>query len=381
MSERVHVDVPRGYDVVVGVDLLRDLPRQFAHRRIALMSDANVAPHHATTLREAYERAGSDVVEIVVAPGEQSKSVETWHEALTTLAMHAFSRDDGVIALGGGVVGDLAGFVAASYARGLPFAQVPTSLLAMADAAIGGKTGINLPEGKNLVGAFWQPSIVVMDMTTLATLPPTLFEHGLVEMVKHGLLADPGLIDPLLDPTLGPTSDPTTLERLVAASARVKAHVVALDEREEGDARAMLNLGHTVAHALEAFTQHGLSHGEAVAWGLVYAAELSILHPNPLVTADEREDWRPVARRLLDRIMPTVPPATAWETLLPYLSRDKKVRGGTRRWVLADAPGAPWVAGDVTTDEEVAAWNAFLDVRASWLADHPKRATLAPEAT
>jgi len=202
-----------------------------------------------------------------------------------------------------------------------------------------------------------------------------------VEMVKHGLLADPSLIDPLLDPTLGPTSDPTTLERLVAASARVKAHVVALDEREEGDARAMLNLGHTVAHALEAFTQHGLSHGEAVAWGLVYAAELSILHPNPLVAANDRKDWRPVARRLLDRIMPTVPPATTWETLLPYLTRDKKVRGGTRRWVLADAPGAPWVSGDVTTDQEVAAWTAFLDVRASWLADHPKRATLAPEAT
>lgn len=379
MAERIAVDVPRGYDVLVGVDLLQRLPESFPHRRVCLISDDHVATYHMQDVRDAYHRAGTEVIDLVVPAGEESKSVATWHQALATLARHAFARDDGIVAIGGGVVGDLAGFVAASYARGIPFAQVPTSLLAMADAAIGGKTGINLPEGKNLVGAFWQPSVVIMDVTTLATLPATLFDHGLVEMVKHAMLADPALLDPLLDPTLGPSSDPAKLQSLVAASARVKADVVMRDEREEGDARAMLNLGHTVAHALEAVTHHALSHGEAVAWGLAYAAELSARHPNPVADATMRVDWRPVVRKLLDRVAPTVPPVMAWSELLPFLERDKKVRAGARRWVLADAPGAPWLARDVPDVLEREAWEAFLAVRASWHACNLERMTLASE--
>jgi len=374
---QVLVDPP--YPVYVGAGLLEQLPQLTNARNVAIVSEQQVAALHLAKVRDAFSAMGREVIEIIVPAGEASKSTTEWSNGLRTLAQYAFRRDDCIIALGGGVVGDLAGFIAASYARGIDLIQAPTSVLAMADAAVGGKTGINLPEGKNLVGAFWQPKAVVMDVSTLSTLPPNLFDHGLVEMFKHGLLARPDLLDALLDPNLGPLSSTERLIDVVTASVAVKARVVAQDEHETGEARAMLNLGHTVAHALEAITNHDLTHGEAVAWGLLYAAHLSHLNPKPGSQEGGHVDWRPWVRRLIARIQPSVPPALSWEDVLVYLERDKKNRRDSRRWVLANAPGDPWLASDVPEHMEQTAWAAFREEVDHLPPQGSRRATLGSD--
>jgi 3-dehydroquinate synthase len=358
----VHVDVRPPYPVRIGAGVLTEAPRWTPGRRVALISDGHVGPLHGDAVAAALETDGRTVVRWVVPPGEASKRVPVWDDLLRRLAREGFGRDDAVVALGGGVVGDLAGYVAASYMRGVPVVQAPTSLLAMADAAIGGKTGVNLPEGKNLVGAFWQPRAVLMDVTTLRTLPSERFAHGLAEVAKHGLLADPALLHAVLDGELAPDAGDDAMTRWIAASARVKASVVARDEHESGTARATLNLGHTVAHALESASDHAIEHGEAVTWGLLYAAHLSRLHHASL--GEATEDWRDLARRLVRRLAPRPPGVHAWEELAPFVARDKKAREGRRRWVTLPSPGDPRVVDDVPPEREREAWEAFVaDVR------------------
>lgn len=373
----VHVDPP--YQVHIGPGVLTEAGAHLPGRRVALVSDAHVAPLYADAVEERLAAEGRSVLRLVVPAGERSKSVAVWGDLLRALAGAGFGRDDAVLALGGGVVGDLAGFVAASYARGIAVVQAPTSLLAMADAAIGGKTGVNLPEGKNLVGAFWQPRAVLMDVSTLRTLPAEVFLHGAVEVFKHGLLADPELADAVLDGRLAQDADPAEATRWIAASARVKADVVGRDEREVGEARATLNLGHTVAHALEAVTAHALSHGEAVAWGLLYAAHLSRLD------ADDRgrsgTDWTGRVRRLIETVRPAPPPELAWAELEPFLELDKKNRAGRRRWILADAAGDARLASDVPPERERAAWSAFTDDVTALRRDGSVGATLRDEGS
>jgi 3-dehydroquinate synthase len=358
----VHVDVRPPYPVRIGPGVLVEAPRWTPSRRVAVISDGHVDLLHGDAVATALEADDRRVVRLVVPPGEASKRVPVWHDLLRRLAREGFGRDDAVVALGGGVVGDLAGFVAASYMRGVPVVQAPTSLLAMADAAIGGKTGVNLSEGKNLVGAFWQPRAVLMDVTSLRTLPHERFAHGLAEVAKHGLLADRALLQAVLDGELAPDADDEALTRWVAASARVKATVVARDERESGTARATLNLGHTVAHALESATDHAIEHGEAVTWGLLYAAHLSHLHHEAL--GEATEDWRELARRLVRRLAPRPPDVHDWGALAPFVARDKKARDGRRRWVTLPSPGDPRVVDDVPPERENDAWEAFVaDVR------------------
>jgi 3-dehydroquinate synthase len=275
------------------------------------------------------------------------------------------------------VVTDLAGFVAASYARGIALVHAPTSLLGMADAAIGGKTGINLPEGKNLVGAFWQPNAVLMDVTTLRTLPPAVFTAGAVEVFKHGLLADPDLAEAVVDGRLSQGASDAELVHWLAASARVKADVVARDVSETAGARATLNLGHTVAHALEAISAHAIDHGGAVAWGLLYAAHLSRL--DALRHGRAYEDWSDPCRRLIRLVRPPTPATQRFGDLLPFLARDKKNRAGRRRWVLADAPGRARLTGDVAEEDERAAWQAFREDVRTLAADVGEGASLRRE--
>ena len=377
MTTTLTVGVTPPYPVRVGPGVLAEAAEHLPGRRVALVSDAHVAPLYADAAEARLAAAGRHVLRLVVPAGEGSKSVRVWDDLLRALAGDGFGRDDAVLALGGGVVGDLAGFVAASYARGIAVVQAPTSLLAMADAAIGGKTGVNLPEGKNLVGAFWQPRAVLMDVSTLRTLPPEVFLHGAVEVFKHGLLADPELAAAVLDGRLAQDADPAQLTRWVAASARVKADVVARDEREEGEARATLNLGHTVAHALEAVTSHALAHGEAVAWGLLYAAHLSRL--DAAARGRDGADWTDAVRRLITTVRPAPPPELAWPALEPYLGLDKKNREGRRRWIVADAPGAARLAGDVPPERERAAWAAFVDDVTAFRAELGTEATLRSE--
>ncbi|MFO7544542.1 MAG: 3-dehydroquinate synthase [Trueperaceae bacterium] len=353
MSSRrtVEVRVTPPYPVVVGAGVLGDLGALVTERDVALISDDNVAPLYQEGLEQALTSAGKRVSVFTVPAGEGSKNVATWHDLLRGLASMGLARDGAVVALGGGVVGDLAGFVAASYLRGVAFYQVPTSLLAMVDASVGGKTGLDLPEGKNLVGAFWQPKAVVADVRLLATLPEREFRHGTVELVKHGFLADPVLLDRFAA-GWRQTMPEDGLADAVARSVAVKAEVVAADERESGR-RAHLNLGHTLAHALEAVTNHVMPHGEAVAYGLVYAALLA--------RARGMADLVPRTTALLRWVQPSPLPDVAFDALAPYLARDKKVAGGRLRFVLLEDVGRPLIIDDVTAEEQATAWRALRE--------------------
>jgi len=377
----VAVEVTPPYPVLVGHGLSATIASALAEhgvaleRHIALISDTTVMALHGDALRAALEAAGARVSSVSVAPGEGSKSLATVAEVCSALSRAGLDRSGLVVALGGGVVGDLAGFVAASYLRGVPFVQVPTSLLAMVDASVGGKTGVNLPEGKNLVGAFHQPLAVVADVALLATLPERAFREGTVELVKAGWIGDPGLVgafmgyaealpdDPARVPGAGWHAAATQLPAWVARAVQVKADVVALDPTEAG-VRAHLNLGHTLAHALEIASAHALPHGEAVAYGLTFAAELGAAHG--------LHDWRDEARALLAWVAPPPLPASDFDALLTLMARDKKRLGSRRRFVLLSAPGAPVVVDDLSDDELRRAWRALQEVADDLGAERPE---------
>lgn len=318
---------PRSYPVLVGRGLLGRLgdlgvlPRHV--RRAAVVTQPPVAAHHLDTVRAALADAGLEVHTIEVPDGEQAKTVAVLAEVWERLAAIPLERRDLVVALGGGVVGDLAGFAAATWHRGVAVLQLPTTLLAQVDAAIGGKTAIDLPAGKNLVGAFHQPVAVVCDVDTLGTLPRPLLVEGLAEVVKYGLIRDPAILD-LLE-TGDVAADRELHAELVRRSAAVKAAVVAADEREHGE-RAHLNLGHTVGHALEAVTGYRrLRHGEAVAIGTCAALRIGVaVGRTPAALVDRTET-------LLDRLgLPTRGPAVDRGALWAAMRRDKKTAGEVR---------------------------------------------------
>lgn len=351
-ARTVTVQLERPYDVHVGPGALSSLAGLIEQQTVVLISDANVAPLYAAPMVADLEAAGKRALALTVPAGESSKSVEQYSSLLNALASAAFPRDGAVVALGGGVVGDLGGFVAASYMRGVPFYQAPTSLLAMVDASVGGKTGIDLPAGKNLVGAFWQPRAVVADVTTLSTLPEREFRQGSVELVKHGLLADPKLLE-AFQAGWSQRSPVQVLTEAVARSVAVKARVVAADERESGQ-RAHLNLGHTLAHALEAASLQRLAHGDAVAYGLVYAALL----------ARRRgfADHTPQVLELFNWVLPGPLPLAEFSDLYAYMQRDKKVAGGRLRLVLLEQIGQPVVVSDLEYTELERAYTELLKV-------------------
>ncbi|QBI21528.1 3-dehydroquinate synthase [Egibacter rhizosphaerae] len=348
MSTTVPVRLPdSGYDIVVGagvLDALDDhLPVPTHATRVALVTNATVGELHGASAAAALERLGLGVETIEVPDGEQAKSLDTLAMLYHRFAAMPLRRDDLVAALGGGVVGDLAGFAAATWHRGVAVAQLPTTVLAQVDAAIGGKTGVNLPEGKNLVGAFHQPRVVLADTATLSTLPARELRAGLGEAVKHGFIADPRVLELLEErPDDAVAGDPEVLTELVVRGAAVKARIVAADEREAGE-RALLNYGHTIGHAIEALTDYArYRHGEAVALGMVAAARVgeSMGMSQPGLTE------RTVA--LLDSLgLPTgglrLDPAGVWEAL----GRDKKARGGVRM-VLCREPGVAELVSDPT---------------------------------
>lgn len=340
----VALDPP--YPVVIGAGVLERAGEYVRAPRVALVSDAEVAPLYADAVTASLRANGSRVFLYTVPASEDSKSLTTLESLLRNLAQGGFTRDDAVLALGGGVVSDLAGFAAASYMRGVSFYTASTTLLGMVDAAVGGKTGVNLPEGKNLVGAFWQPRAVLMDVSVLATLPEREFRGGAVELFKHGLLADPELLDDVQDPRFRRDGPADFLAAAVARSVKVKADIVAEDERE-GGRRAFLNLGHTLAHALEAHTEHALSHGDAVAYGLLFAARVAAGRGY----ADETGR----VGRFVRWAEPKPLPEGSLDPLLPYVARDKK-HGARQRWVLLKRVGEPVLVDDVRPDELHAAW-------------------------
>jgi 3-dehydroquinate synthase len=347
----VHVGSGALHDLAVLLSVLTPLPTS-----VAVVSDSTVAPLHAAALGEALAPLDRSMSLHVVASGEGAKSLDEYGRVLAALAAARLDRGGLVIALGGGVVGDLAGFVAATYLRGLPFLQVPTTLLAMVDSSVGGKTGVNLPHGKNLVGAFWQPIAVVADTMLLATLPDAALRQGAVELFKAGLLGDPAIVAAFSDDrgfvAVVDERGPALADR-VARAVAVKASVVAEDPLERGR-RAVLNLGHTVGHALESVSRHALGHAEAVAYGLVAAAEIGARRG--LV------DWRPLARELLAWVAPGPLPGAEVGALLEAMGADKKRVGRVRRFVLLEAVGHAVVVDDVTDDELSTAWDVLQEV-------------------
>jgi 3-dehydroquinate synthase len=263
--------------VYIGAGLLKGLPEQlaraFPQSRFAIITDENVAALYADDLMQGIERAGAGCQLLAVAPGEGSKSMETLSRLLSGLAQGGFTRSDAVVALGGGVVGDLAGFAASVYLRGVKYVQVPTTLLAQIDSAVGGKTAVNLPEGKNLAGAFYHPAFVCADTATLRTLPREVFSDGMAELIKYALIRDKDMFAKLES---GPpfSADSPQMEDLIARCVRIKSAVVAADEKDTGE-RMLLNFGHTFGHGIERLcARQGLpmTHGRAVALGMAAIA-------------------------------------------------------------------------------------------------------------
>ena len=327
------------YDIIIGRGVLADLPdlAQAAcpAARYAVITDSHVATLYGEKLVARCRDATLQVELLEFPAGEWNKTRETWARLSDRMLAAQLGRDSAVVALGGGVVGDVAGFVAATYLRGVPYIQAPTTLLAMIDSSIGGKTGVDVPAGKNLLGAFHQPRLVVADMDLLGTLPAPQLAAGIAEAVKHGAIADADYFAFLeREHDAVTTKQPDALERLVRRSVEIKAGVVAADERETGR-RAILNFGHTVAHAVEATAKFAVLHGEAVAIGMAYEARLAErLGIAAAGTADR-------IRRLLERYdLPLELPESATpDELLATMQLDKKARAGTVRFALPEAVG------------------------------------------
>ncbi|MFI5338563.1 MAG: 3-dehydroquinate synthase [Candidatus Methylomirabilales bacterium] len=329
----------RAHDIHIGSGLLGRIGELIRAlklgRHVGLVTHPALATDYGSIVVDALRGAGHEVALLTVLPGEESKSLDQAGRLWRELVRLRLDRGSALLALGGGVIGDLAGFVAATLYRGIPFVNLPTTLLAQVDSSVGGKTGVNLPEGKNLVGAFHQPHLVVADVLTLRTLPEREFRSGLAEVVKHGMIADPTLFQRLeeaADRILA--RDPGTLQEIVARSCAIKASVVERDERDSG-LRAMLNFGHTVGHAIEAAVGYrAITHGEAVAHGMLVAAALSVRRG----LCPEKDARR--LRELLGRfgLLGTPPPSP--ESLEKYMVSDKKARDGVLQFVLTRGVGS-----------------------------------------
>ena len=339
---------PRSYPIFIGAGLVGD-PECYrpyiAGRQVLLVSNETVAPLYLEAVEGAL--AGLDCHRVILPDGEQYKDLGTLNHIFDTLLAERLGRDVTLVALGGGVVGDMAGFAAACYQRGVDFLQVPTTLLAQVDSSVGGKTGVNHPLGKNMIGAFHQPRAVIADTDTLRTLPDRELAAGLAEVVKYGLIRDAAFFDWLeanREPLLA--RDAETLAEAIERSCRNKAEVVAADEREAGQ-RALLNLGHTFGHAIEAGLGYGTwLHGEAVAVGMVLAAELSVRLG--WLAAGDAERTRVLLTGLGLPVEP--PPELTTARWLTLMAVDKKVLAGRSRLVLLRGIGDAVVTADFDPD-------------------------------
>ncbi len=359
--ESVRVDLgPRSYDILIGSGLLREAGARIAAlapgAACAIVTDSNVAPLYLPPLQASLEASGLRSAAIVVAPGEGSKSLAVFGRVLEEALAAKIERRDVVIALGGGVVGDLAGFVSASLRRGCRFVQIPTTLLAQVDSSVGGKTGVNSPQGKNLIGAFHQPSLVLADIDTLETLPERELRAGYAEIVKYGLIRDRRFFDWLEADGEAVFSGKPEQICAIAVSCQMKACIVGNDETEQGE-RALLNLGHTFGHALERLVGYDMSrlvHGEAVAIGLAQAYRFS--HRLGLCNG---QDAARVERHLEQVGLPTrISDISGFgadaEAILEAMQQDKKVERGALTFVLAREIGGAFVAKNVDAKEVLA---------------------------
>jgi 3-dehydroquinate synthase len=331
----------RSYPIYIGRGLLQEeglLRRHLAGSQVLVVTNNIVAPLYLDQVRTVLQ--GLELQEVVLPDGEEYKGLELWSRIFDGLLAHRYTRRCTIVGLGGGVVGDMAGFAAACYQRGVPFIQIPTTLLAQVDSSVGGKTGVNHPLGKNMIGAFYQPQCVIADTNTLATLPERELSAGLAEIIKYGLIRDSGLfawLESQMDALLA--RDPQILAQAIERSCRNKAEVVAEDEREAG-LRALLNLGHTFGHAIETGMGYGQwLHGEAIAAGMGMAADLSCR----LGWLDPATVQRITALLTKARLPVAPPPDLSAERFLTLMAVDKKVLNGKLRLVLLRDIGAALV--------------------------------------
>ena len=336
----------RSYPIYIGAGLLGDakLYTQFvASRSVAVVTNKVVAPLYLERMQHALEQAGCRVVPVLIEDGEQAKAWATLDHVIDALLAARCGRDSVIVALGGGVVGDLAGFAAAVYQRGIAFIQVPTTLLAQVDSSIGGKTAINHARGKNMIGAFHQPLAVIADVATLDSLPDRELRAGIAEVIKHGFILDLQFVG-WLESNIGKllARDRAALSHAVRRSCELKAQVVGADERESG-LRAILNFGHTFGHAIEAGVGYGeWLHGEAVATGMVMAAELSVR-----AGTLRREDADRVTALIARVGLPVHGPKLPIERYIELMQVDKKASGGRVRFILLEGLGRATLRGDL----------------------------------
>ena len=346
----------RAYEIWIERGMLPQFESQLAGLELgpacAVLSDGNVGPRYGKMVCDALSRAGYEAYLLEIDPGEESKTLRQVEDILAALVQCQLDRGSFLVAVGGGVVGDVGGLVAALYMRGIDCIHVATSLMAQVDAMIGGKTGVNLPGGKNLVGAFHQPRRVIIDPLTLGTLPQHELRSGFAEVVKYGVIEDPSLFR-FVEENLGPVFalKERAIDRILTACCRIKAQVVAEDERESGR-RAILNFGHTLGHAIEAVTGYvELTHGEAVAIGMAAAARLSVR----LGYLDSQQADR-IGAVLEHAGLPTELAPYPAEAVLEVMRRDKKVREGKLRFVLVEELGKVFVTTHVREEDVLALW-------------------------
>ena len=355
-AHRINVALERNpYDIVIGDGVLGTVGDEL-HRlgakpgkKILVVSNADVAGPYGEACLNSLKEKGFNVELLVIEAGEEQKHLRTVSQIHDAAFAFKLERSSMLLALGGGVVGDMTGFAAATWLRGVGVVQVPTTLLAMVDASIGGKTGVNHPGGKNLIGAFHQPHLVLIDPTTLDTLPIREFRAGMAEVIKYGILGDADLfleLESCKDPSSPNGLGRTTLESILQRSAAAKASIVAADERE-GGLRAVLNYGHTFGHVVEALCGYGTwLHGEAVALGMVAVGELAVQRGNWSRGDAERQ------KQLIAKAgLPTTWPELNLEAVLHTLQGDKKVRDGQLRFVIPTGIGSVEIQNDISRDE------------------------------
>ncbi len=352
---RVDVELDSaGYPVLIEESLLPSvgdlIERCLGPERTVVITDRNVDDLYGEKLEQSLEEGGTEFEKLVVPPGEGSKSLPVARRLYEDLAGFSLDRDSAIVAFGGGVIGDLAGFVGSTFLRGLSVVQVPTTLLAQVDSSVGGKTAVNIPQGKNLVGAFHQPELVIIDPLVLATLSPSDLRSGLGEVLKYGLIRDRELFWKVVEDGSLPQGqdDP---EEIIGRCCEIKAEIVGEDERDRG-LRQILNFGHTLGHGIEAGCGYGnMKHGEAVLWGMIGESWIS-RHRGYL----REETFSKLVEALIGFGLAPLPGDLAGEKLLEYVSRDKKARGGRINSVLIQEPGEEVVVEEVSSQELVTAW-------------------------
>jgi len=347
---KVYIDLGnRSYDVWCEYNILDTLGEKLSKLNLpsqcALITDSNVEGHYADSISEVLINAGIQLSRHVVEAGESAKSMASVETLCREMTQAGHGRKSFVIALGGGVIGDLAGFVAAVFYRGIPFVQIPTTIVSQVDSSVGGKTGVNISEGKNLVGAFHQPKMVLVDPATLSTLPGREYREGYAEVIKHAAIRDEAMFADLekLDP-----SDQEPPEDLLARNLAIKARVVEEDEQELNDTRALLNFGHTIGHGIEASLPYGeLLHGEAISLGIRAAIYLSQKHS----TLSEAEGKRILNLLATFQLPLVLEDKLSTEMIMEKLLTDKKFASGSIRFVLLSSLGESFVSDDVTIED------------------------------